>query len=334
MGAWGAGLYSSDFALDLRSDFRAVTRLPFDGEKLIELLCSFEPGAANRPDDEDHATFWLVAADQFAKGGIPCERARQKALQIIDDGTDIAMLARLGMDPAGLGKRRKMLAALREELVAAPRPAKPRSVIQRPQPLLMDIGDVFVYPTSLGRAKQYCPASVRVIPPWQQDGWSAAVILSAERAFDFLAWYRPLTLASARGEEPDFARLRQAGPWVLRSPGTCKPADIKRLGLKKVGTVPVDGEKLKRVFPALPSGVSAAIGDRSIGPELNAGSTVGESFLYAGKLERTPEGRAILQERIKAALETYERIRAAREASGPLTTRRNPTIPGLDEILG
>ena len=63
MGVWGAGLYSGDFAMDLRPGARAVTRLPFDGDRLLELACSLEPEAAKNPEDEDHTTFWLVGAD-------------------------------------------------------------------------------------------------------------------------------------------------------------------------------------------------------------------------------------------------------------------------------
>ena len=67
MGLWGTGLYSSDFAMDLRSTVGAVARLPFDGDRLVEILSETEPTAAGNPDDEQHTTFWLVVADQFAK---------------------------------------------------------------------------------------------------------------------------------------------------------------------------------------------------------------------------------------------------------------------------
>jgi hypothetical protein len=332
MGVWGTGLYSGDFARDLLSEFKAVIRLPFDGEKLLELLCDLQPGAANNPADEDHTTFWLVAADQFAKHGIACERARQKAIQIIDEGTDTAMLARLGMDAAGLRKRGKMLADLRQSLTGPPKPAKPRAVIKSPQELVMDVGDVFVFPTSRGRAKEYCPASVLVIPPWERDGWNAAVMVAAERAFGFLAWYRPLTLASTLSEEPDFNRVRSAAPWILKGPGTCKRADLKRLAMKKIGTVPIDREKLMRAFPSMRPGTRAALSDRSIDRELGIGTGIGQTYIYAAKLRKTPEGQAKLRDLAQEATERYEKIRA-REASGPPTARRDPTIPSLDEIL-
>ncbi len=79
MGIWGTGLYSGDFAKELSSAARAVSQLPFDGDRLAELLCSVEPGAANNRADEDHTTFWLVVADQFAKRGIASEGIRRLA---------------------------------------------------------------------------------------------------------------------------------------------------------------------------------------------------------------------------------------------------------------
>jgi hypothetical protein len=43
--------------MDLRSKIGAVARLPFDNDKLVEILCESGPTAASNPDDEDHTTF-------------------------------------------------------------------------------------------------------------------------------------------------------------------------------------------------------------------------------------------------------------------------------------
>src|SRR5215510_505506 len=98
MGVWGTSLYSGDFAMDLRGTIGAVLRLPFDADRVVDILCEHEPAATN-PDDEEHTTFWLVVADQFAKRGVECERARTKALHVIDADEDIAALEKLGMKP-------------------------------------------------------------------------------------------------------------------------------------------------------------------------------------------------------------------------------------------
>ena len=188
MGVWGAGLYSSDFAMDLRSAIGAVARLPFDGDRLVEILSETEPTAAGDPDDEQHTTFWLVVADQFAKRVIPCDRARDQALTIIDAGSDLAMHAALGMSPADLAKRRKMLQDVRARLVSPPTRSRPRSVLKQPQAFLMDVGDALVYPTCGGRSvnpyfasKEQDRATTRT--GWKQDGWSAFVVVDRGRAY-------------------------------------------------------------------------------------------------------------------------------------------------------
>src|SRR5215467_13635605 len=142
MGVLGTGLYSRDFALDLRSAVGAVLRLPFDPDKLVDALSGTEPSAANKSSDEDHTTFWLVIADQFARRGIACDRVRTKALAIIDTGIDIAMLEKLGMKASDLRKRQRILDEVRARIVGAPTTNKPRTVLQKPEPLLMEIGDV------------------------------------------------------------------------------------------------------------------------------------------------------------------------------------------------
>src|SRR5215470_4100049 len=119
MGVWGSGLYAGDFASDLRAAIGAVARLPFEADRLVDLLCDTEPTAAGNPDDEEHTTFWLIVADQFAKRGIGCDRVKTKALEIIDTSSDVATLERLGMKPAALRQRRKVLQELRARIVAA-----------------------------------------------------------------------------------------------------------------------------------------------------------------------------------------------------------------------
>src|SRR5215510_972185 len=284
MGVWGTGLYSGDFAMDLRSTVVAVVRLPFDAERLVDILCETEPTAANNPNDEEHTTFWLILADQFAKRGIASDRVREKALSIIDGAEDVAMLEKLGIKPADIRKRRRLLDELRSRIVAAT-VDKPRTVVKKPQPLLLEMGDVIVYPTCAGRCinpyfaskeldKQYTKQGP---VPWAQDGWAAAVIIDCGRAFDFLSRYRPLTIAGARSEKPALDSLRGDVVWRLELPGTCSPAHFKKMELEKIGSLPVDPEKVRNVFPDLRPGISAAVSDISIANRLNAAKP-GESL--------------------------------------------------------
>ena len=116
------------------------------------------------------------------------------------------MLEKLGMDPAGLRKRQKVLEEVRAR-IAAPPSGKPRTVLKKPQPYLMDVGDVLIYPTCEGNCINPYFASKERDRSWKgQDGWSAAVIVDRGRAFDFLVWYRPL-IAAAVTEKPTMRGL-------------------------------------------------------------------------------------------------------------------------------
>jgi hypothetical protein len=270
MGVWGTKLYSGDFAADLRGAVAAVVRLPFDGEQLLELLCETEPGAARELNDPDHTVFWLVVADQFAKRGIACATARETAIAIIDEGRDQATMASLGMDGAGLRARGRMLAELRARL-AAPAPAmKARTVLKKPQPYLLQTGEAIVFPTARGRCiNPYFRSKEAIIGGWRQDGWGAAIIVECGRAFDFLAWYRPLRAPEATANKPDFAALRTRPDWTLQRPGTISRLHVQRMEIEPLGALPIDAAKFDRLFPTRPSGRSDAIGDISIANRLH-----------------------------------------------------------------
>ena len=278
MGVWGAGLYSGDFAMDLRSAIGALARLPFDGDRLVEILSETEPTAAHNPDDENHTTFWLVVADQFAKRAIACDRAGEQALRIIDAGTDLAMHAQLGMTPSDLKKRRKVLHEVRVRLTTPPAPRRPRAVLKQPQAYLMDVGDVLAYPTCGGRPVNPYFASkeqdrAASATGWKQDGWSALVIVARGRAFDFLSWYRPLTVSAATVTKPTLEELLGPVSWRLGRAGTCSPAHFKRMELERIGVLPIDPDKLRHRFPGMPPGTTAAIEDISLANALNVASS-------------------------------------------------------------
>ena len=277
VGNWDTSLYSGDFAMDLRATIGALARLPFDADRLVDILRETEPAAANDPRDEEHTTFWLVLADQFAKRGIAADRVRDTALAIIDAGDDIAMLARRGMTPGDIRKRRKMLDAVRARVVA-PIVDKRRTVLAKPQPLLMGVGDVIAVPTCDGRCiNPYYPSKAQDTRytkdgprPWEQDGWAAAVIIDCGRAFDFLSWYRPVVIVEARNEKPTLDELASDLQWRLELAGTCSPAHFKKMELEIIGRLPVDRAKVEMVFPRLRPGISAAVSDISIANRLSA----------------------------------------------------------------
>jgi hypothetical protein len=249
MGVWGEGLYANDLAMDLRATIAAVLRLPFDTDKVVDIVCGTQPSAVNNAADEEYAIFWLVMADQFSKRGIACDRVRAKALEILD--------ARGGS------------AELRTRINTPPAAAKPRKVLREPEPLLMHVGDVLVYPTCDGQnINPYLAAGRR---PFSPNGWGAIVMMECGRAFDYLAWYRPATLAETRDAKPTLNGLRGPMLWNLSPPGTCSTSHFRKMELQKIGMLPVDPEKAVAAYPVrFRSEVAAAVQDISIANSLKS----------------------------------------------------------------
>ena len=298
MGVWSVALYSSDFALDLRSTISAVLRLPFNEEQLIDAICEAEPQSAENPDDEDYSTFWLVLADQLAKRGLPATRAREIALRIIDSGADLASLEKRGAQAADLKKRSAVLQELRTRLVTAQPVTRPRAVLKKPQPFLMEVGDVVCYPTSHGKVINAYAKPEQLVKPntplfWNHDGYGAFVVVNRGRAFDYLTWYRYVKLAKAMPEIPAIGALRNEELlWVLSLGGTCSATHFKRMRLEKLGTLAVDRTKLLNVFPAMRPSHKLAISDISICNHLDAApSLMSYSLAPPGTPERERRGR-------------------------------------------
>jgi hypothetical protein len=206
----GSRLYSNDFASDLRTPAAAIAR-----RRLIRTEAARDPDRAKRPgagdgDDEDHATFWLVVADQFLASRPDSRRRRANGRsRFIDDDRDLSMNAALGMSEALLRKRRQMLQELRAKL-SAPPSAKRGPTIKKPQPFNLRGRRPHRVPDVRWQRHQpvlhAAGAAVgrRQSPVGARYGWSALIVMiDRGRAFDFLVWYR--------GIIPGPARQRHAG---------------------------------------------------------------------------------------------------------------------------
>jgi len=267
MGAWGIGLYSSDFAMDLRGSVKAIVRLPFAPDRLLEFLCAAEPAAANDPKDPDYSIFWLTLADQLAKRGIDCASARERALDIITSGADLATMAARGMDERSLLKRRAMLEDLRRRITVPTDTAKSRRVVLKaPQKLLMAVGEVLAYPICQG--KPINPYAVGKefawVKAWKQDAWGAFVVAERGLMFGYLAWYRPLVITEPLFDTPTLAELSLPRMWLLRNPGTLNARHHANLSLKSLGGVSIDDNKFASAFPKRMSAMSCVVSDISL----------------------------------------------------------------------
>src|SRR5947207_7651278 len=183
MGAWGTGLYSSDMAADMRATVKSVLRLPFDEDRIVDILRDCERRAAHDADNEDHTAFWLVLADQFEKRGVAHAPTREKAMAVIDRGDDLMMMERRGMKQADLRKRGAKLAELRARLATAPRASKPRTTIMEPEPYVLELSVLYACPVrGCNPINPYFSKKHYEENPWRPDGWRQFVILDRGRA--------------------------------------------------------------------------------------------------------------------------------------------------------
>ena len=281
MGAWAAGLYSSDMAADMRVTVKSVLRLPLDEDRIVDILRDSETQAANDADNEDHTTFWLVLADQFEKRGIAHAATREKAINIIDRGDDLMMMEKLGMKLADLRKRSAKLAELRARLTVAPRVSKPRATIKAPESYVLEVGVLYACPVKGSNCiNPYFSKKDFERFPWTPDGWRQFVVLDRGRAFDYLAWYQPLVCKKPVQQKP---RIVEAGAdlwWQLDWPKTCSPRHFDCMEIEAIGTLPIAMDKTRARFAKRRPGIvflgwggrGAAINDVSIADSMTPSS--------------------------------------------------------------
>lgn len=184
MGAWGGGLYDSDFASDMRADILGYMRAPISDEEILAKI-EEEHGLGHDGEHVDGFDYWLVLADQLERRGMPRPQIFERAIQIIERGEDVRALEKLDARPKAIAERRKDTAKLLERL-RNPRPAKKRRPLKTPQPLLFEVGDALIWPTDKGNANSEWPAWGL---PFEPDGWGFGVIVAAGHDYGVFAYY-------------------------------------------------------------------------------------------------------------------------------------------------
>ncbi|MGH6929407.1 MAG: hypothetical protein ACREEV_13900 [Dongiaceae bacterium] len=235
MGAWGGGLYDSDFALDLKGTIKGVLRAPLsDDEVLAEIWASHGKGAV----EADALDYWLVLADQFERRGIRRQDVFERAIAIIEAGEDVVMLEKLEAEPKTIAERRKettkLLAQLRD-----PRPAKQRRPLKTPQPLLLEPGEALAWPTDRGNAiNPYVPEDLLwKLGGFTQDGWGFGIVTEAGHHYHVLAYCAVQVLKWRRAERP-LPELAVHCPRSTHRYGTINQLHLKRARVERLGRVP------------------------------------------------------------------------------------------------
>ena len=214
MGTWGVGLYSNDLAADLRDEFNAVVRAPWDGDKLLVWALSNYPSAAD-PSDDEYSDLRLVLAHLFWSYGIDHQPTFETARRIIADGIDLKAKRSLGMGERDLRKRATVLDALANKLAASNPKPRLRRILTKPEPFVIEVGDCLVYPTSHGQARNPYVGPKNedrfyAIHHWEADGWGAAILLMRYHRYGVFARYVIAVLRSRPEAKPalsDFAKL-------------------------------------------------------------------------------------------------------------------------------
>jgi hypothetical protein len=249
MGAWGEGLYDDDEACDVRDTISLLSKMPRDGDAILELVLEqFERDVDL--NDDGCPTFWMVVADQFAKRGIECERAKRLGLAAIETGADLADLAAREMEPQGLKGRKKVHEKLRER-IANPKPTGSRRVPKSPPKCVVATGEIYSFPTMNGTGLNAWFAS------WEEagfepNGWGSLIILEVGRVFDWFPWAAYTPLVTDPSKEPDFDAA--LGAKTLFSDGLAyfapKKSHMKKMGMNLLGSIEISTpavEKLKKL---------------------------------------------------------------------------------------
>ena len=184
MGTWGTGLYQNDNAADLKAEFKLYAGLELSPDALLRTLAERAGVLLEEPcEDADASAFWLAMADQYHAHGLEHPMVFERAIGLIDDGTDITLQTELGLSPADQTRRARVLAELREKWAHPPR--KIRKIKRlKPEPFLMQIGEVLTYPTMATDAR-YKPLGTIDIANYafKPDAVNAFVVLGTHRVF-------------------------------------------------------------------------------------------------------------------------------------------------------
>lgn len=243
MGAWGGGLYSDDDALEIKDTISVMSKMPVDGERLLDLVLKNYDGATEL-EEEGGPTFWLVVADQFEKRGLFSKEALSNAMLAIEGGYDIADMESREMDSGAIRQRKKSYDALLSRL-NNPRPVKP--VRPKSQPRCnVSPGEIYTYPVMNGDSFNAWFSS------WDQasfhpDGWGALLVLSVDRVFD---WFPVITFSSFyiyEKEKPDLEVCLNSNIADFDYAARChhKPTHMKRMGMELLGKLSLN-EKANR----------------------------------------------------------------------------------------
>jgi hypothetical protein len=288
MGSWGTGLYQDDVAVDLKDTIKLLAKLPASGDDILQILLENHDEGVSFEDDGG-PTFWLVVADQFERRGIACTEAINRALAAIDGGADLRDFERRDASPGDLRKRGKTLDALAERL-RSPRPMRPRPTGTRPSPFVVDVGQLYRFPTMDYEA--FNPW----FPTWEAadfkpDGWGALLVIALGRVFDWFPWCAASSLTVSPTRAPTledvlkarFISEQQSGSYFVP-----RRTHLKRMRMDLIGQLSLDTTQVAAAMPRENSPQFAVLAGWSFAPEARSWRGTSEGGVAVADLLTSP----------------------------------------------
>lgn len=137
MGAWGVGLYSDDYAMDVRADYRDALKFgKTDEEALEEVFNKDLPPAGS----EDENVFWYALADTMWNYGRLTTEVKDKALFFLENVTEDER-----WDSEKTWERRKQVLIKLKEKLLSEQPERKRVAKYPEYRCPWNMGDVFAY---------------------------------------------------------------------------------------------------------------------------------------------------------------------------------------------
>ena len=117
MGAWGTAIFSDDLAADVRREYGALLSVGCSDEEAEELIQEYYGEILGR-GDPDEAVFWFALALAEWKKGRLSEKVKKKALDWLDDGSDLERWKTSPKYEPDYRKRKAVLEEFRKTLLS------------------------------------------------------------------------------------------------------------------------------------------------------------------------------------------------------------------------
>jgi len=264
MGSWGTGIHQNDMAGDVKMIFQDFSRRPTDVDTLVtEILEKFDVGKGAQ--DESEADVWLALADILHQHALDHSPTMIHAKRLIEDGTDLAIKRDLGMSERDLAKREKVLAETLDRWSKPHPKPKKRKKAPAPEPFLLEVGDVWAYPTMHHAARPFHVKDID-LSGFVPDGWGAFAVADRWHANGHRACYLFVLVIPDGTTQPTLEQVHAAPlqectytiegydkqwiyPVIFEGRLAKRKQGLKQWGAELLGSIALDVSKVREHFP-------------------------------------------------------------------------------------